>query len=93
MRGLLRLSSLLPISSLIGQYNTHIWSIAEYSDQAITLAWRIVKMQIDFLHKLAITDTQAFVDFNFAAPAMRRVLGLLPLVHKRILQICRPEIC
>ncbi len=40
-------------------------------------------MQWGFLYEIGIDDAQAFVDFNFAPPSLRRAIGMLGFVHKR----------
>ena len=37
-----------------------------------------------------MTDTEAFVVHNFAPPSLRRCIGLLGLLHKRVLGKCHP---
>ena len=74
VRALLRLQHLYSVPSMIGQYKSHIWSLKEYSNGAILIAAptqlrRLDKVQRWYLHELGISDTQAFVDFNFAVAA------------------------
>ena len=80
---------------LINQYKAHVWSFAEYHNGVITLACesqlaRLDSMQRGFLHELSMEDTQAFLKSNFAPPSLRRPIGLLGFVHKRILGECHP---
>ena len=51
---------------------------------------RLDKVQRWFLHELGISDTEAFVNFNFAPPSIRRAIGLLGFLHKRTLGTCHP---
>ena len=37
-----------------------------------------------------MTDTEAFIEHNFAPPSLRRRIGLLGLLHKRVLGKCHP---
>jgi len=95
IRAILRLRHIYSISGLIGQYKTHIWGISEYSNGAIILASasqlkRLDKMQRWFLYCLGITDVEAFLDYNFAPPSLRRRISLLGLLHKRTLGLCHP---
>ena len=47
-------------------------------------------MQRRFLHELGLSDTEAFVRYNFAPPSVRRRLALLGFLHKRVLHQCHP---
>ena len=95
IRAMLRLKHMFSHASLIGKYKTHIWGFSEYSNGAIILACdsqakRIDKMQRWFLHELGITDTEAFKTHNVAPPSLRRRIGILGFLHKRVLQQCHP---
>ena len=95
IRALLKLKNLYSISELLNLYKTHVWGYSEYPNGAIIQAsWsqlkRIDKMQRWFLHELDITDTNAFILFNFAPPSLRRRIGLLGMMHKRVLGHCHP---
>ena len=50
-------------------------------------------MQRWFLHELGITDTEAFVNYNFAPPSLRQRIGMMGFVHKRVLGQCHPALC
>ena len=83
---------------MLEPYKNHIWGTSEYSNGAIILAShaqlrRLDKMQRWFLHELDITDTDAFLNFNFAPPSLRRRIGLLGFLHKRCLNTCHPLLC
>ena len=56
-------------------------------------AERLDKAQRGHLRKINMTDTEAFVDHNFAPPSLRRCIGLLGLLHKRVLGKCHPGLC
>ena len=47
-------------------------------------------MQRWFLHEPGISDTEAFGNFNFAPPSIRRATDLLGFLHKRTLGTCHP---
>ena len=49
-------------------------------------------MQRGFLYALGLDDKIAFVDYNLAPPALRRVIGMLGFLHKRILGECHPAL-
>jgi len=53
---------------------------------------RLDKMQRWFTRELGLTDTEAFVTHNFAPPGLRRNIGILGFLHKRILHICHPAL-
>ena len=70
----------------------------EYSSGALLLASnserrRLDSMQRGFLHEIGYVDTEAFVEFNFAPPSLRRAIGILGFIHKRILGLCHPALC
>ena len=95
IRALLKLKNLYSVPELLNQYKSHIWGYAEYPNGALIMASpsqlkRIDKMQRGFLHELSITDTDAFVMHNFAPPSLRRRIGLLGMLHKRVIGICHP---
>ena len=84
-------------ATLIQQYKSHIWGISEYSNGAIILASasqlrRLDKMQRYFLHQIGVTDSEAFVVYNFAPPSLRCRIGILGFIHKRILHQCHPSL-
>ncbi len=83
--------------SLLNLYETHIWNRCEFHYGALILALpkqlqRIDKMQRWFLHELGLSDTEAFVHFNFAPPILRRSIGMLGFLHKRVLEACHPTL-
>ena len=39
-----------------------------------------------------ITSEVAFSDYNFASPTLRRDIGILGFIHKRVLGLCHPGI-
>ena len=72
--------------------------LSEYSHGAIILASanqcnRLDKMQWWFLHEIGITDAEAFTKHNFAPPSLRRRIGILGFLHKRVLHLCHPGLC
>ena len=98
IRALLRIKHMYNTHAMLCQYKIHIWGFSEYSNGVLILAsWsqlrRIDKMQRWFLSELGITDQEAFINHNFAPPSMRRRIGLLGFIHKRILEVCHPLIC
>jgi len=97
VRALLRLKDMYSVQSMLTQYKTHIWSVSEFHNGALILAvpsqlQRIDKMQRWYLHELAISDTEAFVRHNFAPPSIRRRIGMLGFIHKRVLEVCHPAL-
>ena len=49
-------------------------------------------MQRWYLHELGMSETEAFVEFHFAPPSLRRRIGLLGFIHKRVLGQCHPQV-
>ena len=53
---------------------------------------RLDRMQRCYLYELGTSDTEAFVSFNFAPPSLRRRIGMLGFLHKRVLNECHPAL-
>ena len=93
---ILRTRSFYSTPELICQFKTHIWSHMEMHSGGIFHAASSLLDKIDgtqrrFLRELGISQSQAFLDFNFAPPSLRRNIGLLGLLHKRVLGKCHPS--
>ena len=43
-----------------------------------------------FLRDLDLSPSEAFMEFNFAPPKLRRNIGILGLLHKRVLGLSHP---
>ena len=83
------------IKDLIGQFKTHVWGIMEQNNGAIFHAARYLQEKLDscqksFLNKLDMSEETAFLEFNFAPPCLRRDIGILGLLHKRVLGLAHP---
>ena len=52
---------------------------------------KIDHVQNRFLHALGLSPDQAFLEWNFAPPSLRRNIGVLGLLHKRVLGQCHPN--
>ena len=90
IRAILRTRKYYPAKVLINQFKTHVWSLMEIHNGAIfhastTLLERLDSVQRSFLHELEITEECAFIDHNFAPPTLRRNIGILGLLQKRVL--------
>ena len=98
VRAILRLRHLYPVATMLDQYKAHVWGITEYSNGVLILAppyqlRRLDKLQRWFLRELGISDQDAFVQYNFAPPTLRRNIGLLGFLQKRVLGECHPALC
>jgi len=87
---ILRTRAYYSIGELINQYKTHIWCLVElhcggYFHAASTLLEKVDQVQRSFLTKLGVSEETAFLDFNFAPTVLRRTIGILGLLHKRVL--------
>ena len=49
-------------------------------------------MQRSFLHHVQVSEEEAFVLHAFAPLCLRRTIGILGFLHKRVLGLCHPEI-
>jgi len=69
----------------------------EYSNGVLILAPpsqlnRLDEVQRWHLHELGMSDKEAFVSHNFAPPSLRRAIGILGFLHKRVLEECHPAL-
>ena len=92
---LLRLRGHYSLSDLIIQYKTHIWSYIEYQNGCIyhaapTHLDRFDRLQDHFLTELQSNASYAFVEHNFAPTTLRRDIGMLGLIHKRVIGLAHP---
>ena len=62
-----------------------------YFHAASSLLKKVGEVQRRFLQKLEVTESQAFLDYNFAPTELRRNIGILGLLHKRVLGQCHPS--
>ena len=65
----------------------HNGAIFHASDSALQ---KLDSLQNHFLKSIGMDVAKAFVDFNFAPPRLRRNIGVLGLLHKRVLGKCHP---
>ena len=54
------------------------------------LLQKLDDVQTHFLKEIDVDMSVAFLDFNFAPPSLRRNIGILGLLHKRVLGLCHP---
>ena len=82
-------------SDLILQFKTHVWGLIEinidgYFHACSTLFAKIDSAQNHFLHELGLSSVHALEEYNFAPSSLRRNVGALGLLHKRVLGQCHP---
>ena len=90
---LLRTRGIYNHADMLGQYKTHIWSYVEYHNGIImhaapSVVRRLDDMQHSFLREMNLLPESAFLDYNFAPSCLRRDIGILGFLHKRILGHC-----
>ena len=90
---ILRTRAYYSIDDLITQYKTHIWGLVEihtggYFHAASFLLQKVAQVQTSFLNKLGVSEKDAFLTNNFAPTELRRNIGILGLLHKRVLGLC-----
>ena len=95
VNAILRLRQHYEIKELINQFKTHIWSILEIHNGATFHAVtgelsRLDALQKHFLKELNVEEDTAFLEYNFAPPVLRRDIGILGLLHKRVLGKAHP---
>ena len=97
VKALLRTRGIYSLADMLNQYKAHIWSYVEYHTGVLILTapsnlQRIDDMQNAYLRELHISEECAFVDYNFGPASLRRDIGLLGFLHKRVLGQCHPAI-
>ena len=95
INAMLRIANLYTKTDMIQQFKTHIWGYFEYSCGSILYATenqlqKIDNIQTRFLRHLNIDEDVAFLEYNFAPTMLRRDIGILGFIHKRILNDCHP---
>ena len=95
IKAALRTRAFYDIASMVGQFKIHIWSHIEFHYGAILHAApsslsRIDDCQRSFVRELNISAEIAYLEYNFPLPTLRRDIGLLGLLHKRVLGLAHP---
>ena len=95
IHAILRTRSHYDVKALINQFKTHVWSLMEiHSGTIFHAAWsylsRLDDAQYKFLAEIGITEEDVFIEYHFAPPTLRRDIGILGLLHKRVLGKCHP---
>ena len=96
IRALLRMRNFYSVPELVQQFKTHIWGLIEYHTPAIYhcargLLSKVDALQTSFLRKLDVPESQAFLEFNMAPLNVRRDIGLLGSLHKKMFGIAHPK--
>ena len=78
------------VKELINQFKTHVWAIVETHSDAIFHASDYLLDKLDsaqrhFLNEVGVTEAETFKEHNFAPPKVRRDIGVLGFLHKRVL--------
>ena len=93
---ILRTRGYYSVPQLILQFKTHIWGLMEFNmggffHASSTLLARLDHAQNRFLRELDMSAEHALLEFNFPPPQTRRNIGILGLLHKRVLGKCHPS--
>jgi len=93
---ILRTRGFYSTSDLVQQFKTHVWCHMEIHNGALfhaapSLLEKLDQVQNSFLRVLGISPAEAFLDLHFAPPQLRRNIGILGLLHKRVLGKCHPS--
>ena len=96
-KALLRTRAFYDTSSLLNKFKTHVWGLIEYKNGAVlhaslTTIQKLDQVQKHFVKELRITEEMAFLDYNFAPLCLRRTIGILGFLHKRVLGLCHPAV-
>ena len=96
-KAILRTRAFYSVSDLLNQFKIHIWGLIEYKNGAIlhacpTVLHKLDRVQRHFVQELRMTEEMAFIDHNFPPLCLRRTIGILGFLHKRILNQCHPAI-
>jgi hypothetical protein len=97
INALLRTRGFYDHANMFAQYKTHIWGYTEYHNGAIFHAAsselaKLDRLQKHYVHELSLTEESAFMYYNFAPPSLRRDIGILGFLHKRVLGECHNAI-
>jgi len=97
MNALLRTRGIYNHKDMFQQFKTHIWGGMEYQNGVILHAApssldKIDRLQRHYVHELQLTEESAFLDYNFAPPSLRRDIGILGFLHKRVLGQCHEAV-
>ena len=65
----------------------HSGGLFHASDTALQ---KLYQVHYHFLRELGINAKQTFTEFHFAPPVFRRNIGILGLLHKRVLGLNHP---
>ena len=95
IKAILRTRRHYSVKDLIGQFKTHVWGLLEYQTGAYFHASSYLLKKFDsaqrgFLEELQVDEATAFIAHNFAPPTLRRNIGILGLLHKRVLGKAHP---
>ena len=95
VQAILRTRKFYDNKQLIGQFKTHVWGLLECHNGGIFHAASYILSKIDdvhynFLEKIGVSAEEAFLNYNFAPPTLRRDIGILGLLHKRVLGLGHP---
>ena len=92
---ILRTRGYYSVPDLITQFKTHIWGLMEvnmggYFHACASLLDKLDHAQNRFVCELGLSAAEAFLEFNFAPPKVRRNIAILNLLHKRVIGKCHP---
>ena len=96
-QALLKIRHLYSVNSMLHQFRAHILCHLEYSQGALINAspaqlGRLDTFQANFLRVLGVSVGEAFVRYNLAPPCIRRAIGILGFLHKRVHGPCHPGV-
>ena len=96
IKALLRTRSHYSVPSLIEQFKTHVWGLMETHSGGIFHAATSILDQLDrvqnhFLKELGMPLEEAFLEFHFAPPTLRRNIAILGMIHKRVIGQAHPS--
>jgi len=95
IKAILRTKPYYSVGELINQFKTHVWGLMEIHNAGIFhasdyLLQKLDSAQHDFLIDLGVEEADAFLQHNFAPPSLRRNIGVLGLLQKRVLGLSHP---
>ena len=97
IKDLVRTRHIHGVEDMIHQFKTHIWGYIEYINGCVchaieTYLNKFDNLQNSFLRELDISPEVAVTQYNCAPITLRRDIGLLGFIHKRILGQCHDGI-
>jgi len=97
IKALLRSRAYYDYVDMLTRFKTHVWGLIEYHHGAILHSCEsnldnIDQLQNKFVRDIRLTKEMAFLDHNLAPLGLRRDIGSLGIIRKRVLGECHSSV-